>query len=206
MEVLDQLAELHPLLLCAAALGFMCVETSLLVGLFVPGDAVVLLAGTTVDSPARYALLVAATTLGCLAGETLGFALGRRFGPSIRQSWAGRRIGAGKWARAEAHLRRHGGPAVFGSRFVTVIHSLVPIVAGTLGMPYRRFICWAGPAALTWSCLYVGAGTAVAASYREVGSELGVWGTLIPPAIVATVIAVRVVRSHVRRRRMARHG
>ncbi|MGW3346946.1 DedA family protein [Nonomuraea rubra] len=203
MPVLENLAELHPLLLCAAALGFMCVETSLLVGLFVPGDAVVLLAGTTVDSPARYALLVAATTAGCLAGETFGYALGRRFGPSIRRSWAGRRIGAAKWAKAEDHLRRHGGPAVFGSRFVTVIHSLVPIVAGTLGMPYGRFIGWAAPAAVTWSCLYVGAGTAVGATYREAG---GVWGTLVPPAIVGTVVAVRVLWSRVRRRRSARRG
>ncbi|MFD0468436.1 DedA family protein [Nonomuraea thailandensis] len=123
----------------------------------------------------------------------------------MRRSWAGRRIGAAKWAKAEEYLRRHGGPAVFGSRFVTVIHSLVPIVAGTLDMPYRRFIGWAAPAALTWSCLYVGAGTAVGASYREAGAELGVWGTLIPPAIVATVVTVRLVHSRIKRHRAARH-
>ncbi|MFI6295715.1 DedA family protein [Nonomuraea sp. NPDC050790] len=201
MGLIEFLTDAHPLLLCGAALLFMSVETSLLVGLFVPGDAVVLLAGTTVDSPLRFGLLVVATTVGCLAGETLGYVLGRRFGPSIRHSWAGRRIGARKWDRAENFLRRRGGPAVFGSRFVTVVHSLVPIAAGTLAMPYRRFIGWALPAAVAWSCLYVGVGAAVGASYREFGSELGLWGTLIPPTIVGAVVAVRVVRARLRRRR-----
>ncbi|MEV2272655.1 DedA family protein [Nonomuraea africana] len=179
----------------------MCVETSLFVGLFVPGDAVVLLAGSAADSPARFALLVVATTAGCLAGETLGYLLGRRFGPSIRSSRVGRRIGAGKWLRAEDFLRRRGGPAIFGSRFVTVIHALVPVVAGTVAMPYRRFIGWAAPAAVLWSCLYVGAGSALGASYREFGSGLGAWGTLIPPAIAATVVTIRHLW---RRRRGAR--
>ncbi|MFD0468435.1 hypothetical protein ACFQ0B_09095 [Nonomuraea thailandensis] len=97
MALLEHLAELHPLLLCAAALGFMCVETSLLVGLFVPGDAVVLLAGTTVGSPARYALLVAATTAGCLAGRRSGTpwgaASGRRSGGAGRAGGSGRPSG-----------------------------------------------------------------------------------------------------------------
>lgn len=179
----------------------MCVETSLLIGLFVPGDAVVLLAGSAAGTPSRLALLLVASTAGCLAGETLGYMLGRHFGPSIRSSRAGRRIGAGKWARAEDFLSRHGGPAIFGSRFVTVIHALVPIVAGTVAMPYRRFIGWAAPAAVLWSCLYLGAGMVLGTSYREFGSGLGVWGTFIPPAIVGAVVTIR----HLWRRRRRGH-
>ncbi|MFG3439657.1 DedA family protein [Nonomuraea sp. NPDC047897] len=198
-RILDFLSSLHPMLLCAATTLFMCVETSLLVGLFVPGDAVVLLAGSAADTPGRLALVIAAATAGCLAGETLGYLIGRRFGPSVRRGRAGRRVGAANWARAENYLVRRGGPAVFGSRFVTVVHALVPVVAGTLAMPYRRFIAWAAPAALVWSCLYAGAGMALGASHREFGSGLGAWSWLVPPVIVGCVVGCRLLLRRLRR-------
>ncbi|MFI7441592.1 DedA family protein [Nonomuraea indica] len=198
-RILDFLSGLPPMVLCAATTLFMCVETSLLVGLFVPGDAVVLLAGSAADSPARLALVVAAATAGCLAGETLGYLIGRRFGPAVRRGRVGRRVGAVNWARAESYLVRRGGPAVFGSRFVTVVHALVPVVAGTLAMPYRRFIAWAAPAALVWSCLYAGAGMALGASYREFGSGLGAWSWLVPPVIVGCVVGFRLLLRRLRR-------
>jgi membrane-associated protein len=203
-RLLDFLSGLHPVLLCAATSLFMCVETSLFIGLLIPGDAVVLLAGSAADSLGRIVLVIVAASAGCLAGESLGYLLGRRFGPSIQNGRLGRRIGSANWARAESYLRRRGGPAVFGSRFVTVIHALVPVVAGTLSMPYRRFISWAAPAAVVWSCLYAGVGMALGASYREYGAGLGPWGTLVPPAIVCCVVAFRLLRRRLARARASR--
>ena len=90
-RLLEALAGLNPLVLYLLTGLFTMLETSALVGLVVPGDAVVLLAGTTATSPARFLALVATAVAGSLAGESVGYLLGRRFGDRLRTSRLGRR-------------------------------------------------------------------------------------------------------------------
>jgi membrane-associated protein len=108
-------------------------ETSILVGLIVPGDTIVIVAATAVGSPLEGVLLGVAVVIGALVGESIGFWLGRWLGPKIRVSRLGRRLGEANWARSERYLRRRGGPAIFLSRFLPVLHSLVPLTVGMCG-------------------------------------------------------------------------
>ena len=80
-----------------AGLGIM-LETSVLIGLVVPGDTIVLVASTAVDGVGEYFALIAAVISGALIGESIGFGLGRWFGPHIERSRLGRRIGEDNWA------------------------------------------------------------------------------------------------------------
>jgi len=82
-ELLAALAGMHPAVVCLLTGLFVSLETSLFVGLVVPGDSVVLLAGTTVTGPGRFVLLVAASTVGSLVGESVGYLLGRRYGDRL---------------------------------------------------------------------------------------------------------------------------
>lgn len=162
----------------------MLLETSVLVGLFMPGDVVLLVASTAVrDVPEGVALAIAAI-VGSLAGETIGFSLGRWLGPKANQGRVGRWIGRHRIDRAERFLRERGGVAVFASRFLPVFHSVVPFVAGFSGMPYRRFIRWTMPACCIWSTAYVGFGAVTSAGYREASSELH-WAGAAFVAVVA---------------------
>src|SRR5918994_1359067 len=138
-RLLEALAGLSPAVLYLLTGLFTMLETSALVGLVVPGDAVALLAGTTATSPARFLALVGAAVAGSLAGESVGYLIGRRFGDRLRSSRLGRRLGKGKWATAERFLNGRGGRAVFAAPFVAVVHALLPVVAGAVRMPYRRF-------------------------------------------------------------------
>jgi membrane-associated protein len=140
--VLDGLAGLNTTPLYLLAGLFTALETSVGIGLLVPGDGVVLLAGTTATTPHRFAALVAVSVLGSLAGESVGYLLGRRYGPRLRAGRLGRRLGEDRWAAAEAFLAGRGGRAVAAARFVAVVHALVPVLAGTLGMSYRRLVGW----------------------------------------------------------------
>jgi membrane protein DedA with SNARE-associated domain len=133
-----------------AGIGIM-LETSVLVGLVVPGDTIVIVASTAVDGPVEYFALALAVVVGALIGESIGFALGRWFGPVIQQSRLGRRIGDDNWHRAQRYLERRGGPAVFISRFLPVLHSLVPLTVGMSTMSYRRFLAWTAPACVIWA-------------------------------------------------------
>jgi membrane protein DedA with SNARE-associated domain len=186
-----------------AAVGMFC-ETSILIGLVIPGDTIVIVASTAVMSPVEYAALLVAVVAGSLAGESLGFALGRWFGHGIRHSRLGRRIGEKNWARAERYVRRRGGPAVFVSRFLPVLHALVPLSAGAGEMRYRRFLAWTAPACVIWATLYVTFGTLTAGSYRQLVGQLHFLGYVFVGAVVVFLVVLLVVRMLVERH-LARH-
>jgi membrane-associated protein len=192
--LLDLLVRLDPLVLVAATGLFVTAETSVLIGMVVPGDTVVLLAATTATSPGRFALLVAVATLGSLLGETVGYLLGWRFGGRLRHG----RLGGPHWAKAEAFLTGRGGTAVAAARFVAIVHAVLPVVAGTVRMPYRRFIGWCGVGAVAWSLLYVGLGAAAGASWRSYGDRLGMAGYVLLGALVCTLPLARMVRRRLR--------
>lgn len=165
---LDQLAQLPFWAVLVVVCVAMALETSILVGIVVPGDLVVLFAAAAlVTGPVELTMLVVAVTLGSLIGETVGYAAGRQWGERLRHSRAGRRLGDERWARATDFLARRGGRAVFAVRFVAAVHALTSVVAGTVGMGYWRFIGWCAAGGLTWSALYAGLGVLAGASYRE---------------------------------------
>lgn len=172
VAALAAVAGLDPVLrTLLAGLGIL-LETSVLVGLVVPGESVVLIASTGIDGWGQWAGMIAAVVVGALCGESIGYAIGRWLGPRAHESRLARRIGLGRLARADAILRRRGGPAIFASRFLPVLHSVVPLAAGMAGMGYRRFLAWCAPAAGLWALLYVSAASAATIGYRELAREL----------------------------------
>jgi membrane-associated protein len=192
---LAALAGMHPAVVCLLTGLFVCLETSLFVGLLVPGDSVVLLAGTTVTGPGRFALLVAAGTLGSLVGESVGYLLGRRYGDRLlRSGLLRRRLGRGAWDQAERFFGGRGGRAVAAARFVAVVHAVVPLVAGAAGMRYRRFLGWSAVGASAWSLLYVSIGTAAGTSWRQFGERLGLAGLAALAVLVGAAWLVRRTR------------
>lgn len=186
-----------------AGLGIF-LETSLLVGLVVPGDTIVLVAATGVSTPVQYVALLVAVIVGALGGESVGFALGRFFGPRIRHSRLGARLGEKNWQRAANYVDRRGGIAVFVSRFLPVLHSLVPVTVGMSNMTYRRFLAWTTPACVIWALAYITFGSVAAVSYRELSQSLHIAGYLFVGAIALFVIGVFVVKK-VLERSEARH-
>jgi len=163
-------------------------ETSVLIGLIVPGDTVTVVASTAVEGPVEYFALAAAVIVGALCGESIGFALGRFFGPRIRRSRLGARIGEHNWRRAERYLARRGGIAVFVSRFLPVLHSLVPLTVGMSAMRYRVFLAWTAPACVLWAFAYVSVGSLAAGTYRELSDDLHGAGYLFVAVIVGGLL------------------
>lgn len=192
--VLDLVRSVDPVARALLAGGGMLLETSLLVGLVVPGDTIVLVAATAVDGPEQYVALLVAVIVGSLCGESLGFLIGRWFGPKIQHSALGSRIGASNWQRAANYVDRRGGIAVFVSRFLPVLHSLVPVTVGISTMPYRRFLAWTAPACVLWAAGYVTFGSVAAVSYRELASSLQFAGYIFVGVVALFVVGVLVVK------------
>jgi membrane protein YqaA with SNARE-associated domain len=101
--------------LAVAVAMVMALEASLLTGVVVPGDLVVLFAAATATTPTKFVVLWAAVAAGSVVGETVGYGIGHRFGVRVQAGRAGRWLGPQRWARAAAFLQRRGARAVFAA-------------------------------------------------------------------------------------------
>ncbi|MBG6054456.1 membrane protein DedA with SNARE-associated domain [Salinibacterium sp. CAN_S4] len=179
-------------------------ETSIFIGLVIPGDTIVVVAATAVDGPLEYFALAITVIIGALCGESIGFLLGRFFGPRIRASRLGRRLGEKNWIRAENYIDRRGGIAVFISRFLPVLHALIPVTVGMSTMSYRKFMAWTLPACVIWSFAYVSVGSLAADSFTASIDRLHYAGYLFVGIILVFSIVVLVAKKLIERRE-ARH-
>jgi len=187
---LDVVQSVEPWLRTLIAGVAIMLETSVLLGLVVPGDTVVIVAATGIEDVVQWAALVAACIVGAIVGESIGFLLGRWLGPRIDGLLGRRRPrAAAQWGRVERYLRRRGGPAIFLSRFLPVAHSLVPLVVGASGMRYRRFIAWTAPACVLWALAYASVGWLAAGSFRELSETLHGAGYVFV-AIIAAFLGI----------------
>ncbi|MET7809068.1 DedA family protein [Micromonospora chersina] len=173
-DLLNWLQGLPPLLIYLVAATIVAGETAVIFGLLVPGEATLLLvgflayAGTLRIIPALLAMTAAA-----VIGDTLAFRAGRRYGPKLRASGLGARIGPHRWRRADSLLDRLGGRGVLAARWVAFARTLAPRLAGAAGLPYRRFAPWNAAGVASWVGASVLAGYAAGESYERVSRLLG---------------------------------
>jgi len=197
--LLDFVEDIPPVLRILFAGLAVMLETSVLVGLIVPGDTIVLVASTGVTTVLQFIFMVVAIVIGALIGESIGFWLGRIFGPKLRASWLGQRVGEERWAKADAFVKRRGGIAVFISRFLPVFHSVVPLTAGMTPMQYRTFMMWTVPACIIWAFLYVSIGSGAAETYRELQASVSFAGWIFIGIFAVSILLIAVIKKFLHR-------
>jgi len=198
--VLSVLEVVGPIWATVAATVAIFLETTIFLGLIVPGDTIVVAAATTIRTPTEFIVLTVAVIAGTLGGQSVGFLLGRLVGPALRRSWLGRRLGDRNWDRATRYAAKRGGIAVFISRFLPVLHALMPVTVGMSPMRFRRFIAWAAPAAIIWAFAYVSVGVVAAESFRAMVDQLHYAGYIFAGAIVVFGLVVLLVKRIIARR------
>ena len=125
-----------------------------LLGVLIPGDVAVL-AVVGVGRPVGGAGAFLAVVGGCLGGWSISFLAGRHFGERLRHGRFGGWVGVRRWDAAERILQRGGGRMVLVAPFLPVLNALLPLAAGGLRMPYRRFVGYATAGSVLWAGLYV---------------------------------------------------
>jgi len=178
--------------------GALCfAEAAILVGMVLPGETALLVAGVfCAHHTLNLGLMILIAVLCAVAGDSVGFEFGKAFGPRLRRSRLGDWVGERRWSLVDGFLHRHGGKAVFIGRLTALFRALIPSMAGMSGMRYRTFIVWNVIGALLWAPGCVLLGYAFSKSLDVVGNTL----TYAPLVILAVVVAVAVLL-HVRRRR-----
>lgn len=171
------------------AFGAIFSETSLFLGIIVPGDSIVLITSSSLQNIPDFIGLVLFVILGSLAGESVGFWLGRVFGKRIRASWLGQKIGEKNWELGDSFVHKRGGVAVAISRFIPVLHSLVPVIAGMSKMTYRTFIVWTVAACTLWSGVYTTLGWLAGQTWQTLANDAK-WGGIIFAALLVVAIVL----------------
>lgn len=136
-------------------------ESLAIAGLIVPGVAMLFgfaaLAGKS-GMPLSEVLMWAG--LGAVVGDIISFAIGRFFKGRLISVWPFRRYPA-LISRGEAFFNTHGGKSVIAGRFIGPIRPIIPMIAGALYMPWRRFLTFNLVSAVGWAIVYVVPGYAV---------------------------------------------
>jgi len=176
-------------------------ETGLLVGLFLPGDSLLVIAGLVAAAGGLnvWALMVL-LAVAAVAGDSTGYAIGRRAGPILFRREQSLVFNPRHLVRTRDFYARYGAKTIVIARFVPIIRTFAPVVAGIGQMEYRRFLFYNVAGGLGWVILMTSAGYLLGRAIPNVGAYVHiVAGVVIVFSLVP--IVTEVVRE--RRRRSA---
>ncbi len=144
-------------------------ESLLVIGMIVPGAALMVAFGAIVEAGVMdFWTTCAWAVLGAVVGDGLSFTIGRVFKDSLPNWWPFKKHP--QWITAgESYFRRHGGKSVVFGRFVGPVRAVIPAVAGMMGMPPGRFLVYNVLSAVAWAPIYLLPGIAFAASLELAG-------------------------------------
>ncbi|MBN8477868.1 MAG: DedA family protein [Burkholderiales bacterium] len=134
-------------------------ETGLVVFPFLPGDSLLFISGTVVAAAGlNVHVLVALLTVAAIAGDSVNYAIGRAIGPRVFQRADSRWFRQEHLRRTQAFYDRWGGFTIIVGRFVPIIRTCAPFLAGVAQMSYRRFLAYNVVGGILWisSLVYAG--------------------------------------------------
>ncbi|MGH9675010.1 MAG: VTT domain-containing protein [Bryobacteraceae bacterium] len=123
--------------------GIVFAETGLLTGFFLPGDSLLFTVGVVAGAGQLNIFLInVLLMIAAIVGDGVGYWLGRRTGPAIFRRPDSRFFRKEHLRRTEAFYEKHGGKTIIYARFVPIIRTFAPFVAGVAGMGYPRFLAF----------------------------------------------------------------
>jgi membrane-associated protein len=134
-------------------------ETGLVVFPFLPGDSILFIAGTIVATAGlNVHLLVGLLIVAAILGDSLNYSIGHYIGPRIYDKPDSRWFKQAHLQKTQAFYDRFGGVTIIIGRFIPIIRTFAPFLAGVAGMTYRKFLSYNVIGAVLWIGLLVYAG------------------------------------------------
>jgi membrane-associated protein len=174
-------------------------ETGLLVGFFLPGDSLLITAGLVAAAGGlniwwlNVILIVAAVT-----GDSVGYAIGVRLGPRLFTRPKSLLFNPRHIERTRAFYARHGAKTIVIARFVPIVRTFAPVVAGVGQMEYRRFVFYNIAGGVGWVTSMTWAGYALGRAIPNVADYVHV---IVVVVVILSVIPIVVELVRERRRR-----
>lgn len=181
-------------------------ESGLLFGFFLPGDSLLFITGFLASKPEGLPhigqplwLVLLVVFLAAVAGDQVGYIFGRAVGPSLFHRPKSRLFNPDNVTKAHAFFDRHGPKTIVLARFVPIVRTFAPIVAGVADMKYRTFTIYNLVGAGLW-----------AVGVTTLGYYLGQVDVVrehveIAAVVIVAVSLIPVVIEFVRHRKQAKH-
>jgi membrane-associated protein len=164
LDLFHQLTNVRELVRVGGYVGLTAIifaETGLLVGFFLPGDSLIVTAGLLSAQPQfglNVYVLGVLLTLAAIIGNTVGYAIGRATGPRLFTRDDSLLFKKRHLYRAQDFYQKHGGKTLILARFMPIVRTFVPVVAGLANMPLKAYTAYnvLGAVAWIWSMLFIG--------------------------------------------------
>jgi membrane-associated protein len=164
LDLFHQLTDVQQLVRLGGYVGLTAIifaETGLLIGFFLPGDSLLVTAGLLSTQP-QYGLNVwllgLLLTVAAVVGNSVGYAIGHVSGPRLFTRDDSLLFKKKHLYRAHEFYEKHGGKTLVIARFMPIVRTFVPVVAGMAGMRFRDYTAYnvLGAVLWIWSMLFIG--------------------------------------------------
>ncbi|MEO5927609.1 MAG: VTT domain-containing protein [Patescibacteria group bacterium] len=162
LEFFSKLHNLDELIRWGGYIGLTLIifaETGLFIGFFLPGDSLLVTAGLFAGqgflNPFLLFVLVA---LAAIIGDTVGYEIGRASGKAMFSRKDSKLFKQKHLDRTKAFYEKHGGKTIIIARFMPIVRTFAPLIAGIAGMPYRTFAMYNAIGGVLWVGLMIGIG------------------------------------------------
>lgn len=168
-------------------------EAAAFVGFVLPGETSLLVGGILAQQGVwpLWAFLLSAI-LAAISGDSVGYEVGKHFGPRIKVSRLGRIVGEKRWILAQRLFDRYNGGAIFFGRAQALLRALVPALAGMHHVPYRTFIKWNAAGGTIFTSIVILLGYEFSTQLSKIEQALRYWG--IGFIIVAVFVFIHLKR------------
>lgn len=167
-------------------------ESGLLIGFFLPGDSLLFTTGFLISAGflnVNIHLAVLVVFIAAVIGDSVGYTFGRKLGPRLFRKKDARFFKQEYIQQAQTFYEKHGGKTIIIARFIPIVRTFAPIVAGASKMEYRRFLAFNVTGALLWAAGVTYAGYLLGGVFEHFGIEID---TVLLP-IIAVIILVSVL-------------
>lgn len=192
LRLLDPILNLHGLEAYALVGAFVFAEAAILIGFIFPGETAVILGGVVASrGHINIVALVVVVVLCAIAGDSVGYVVGQRWGQrllDVRLLRRRRRL----IDRIADQLNRRGGIAVFVARFTAFLRAVVPGLAGMSAMPYRVFLPANAVGGVVWGTAYCLLGYVVGNAYARLESISSLASDILLGLIVVVIVVLFV--------------
>lgn len=173
-------------------------ESGLLFGFFLPGDSLLFTAGLLASQGTlNLPLIMVGCAAAAIAGDQVGYVIGRRAGPAVFRRPESRFFHKRNVDRAKAYFEKNGPRTIILARFIPVIRTFTPIVAGVGQMNYRKFVTYNVVGGILWGGGVTVAGYLLGETIPDIDKWLlPIIGVIVMVSFVPVILEVLKMRRH----------
>jgi membrane protein DedA with SNARE-associated domain len=176
---------------------FAFTEAAAFVGFVLPGETALVIGGVLAHAKVwNVWVFLAAAIIAAIAGDSVGYEVGKHFGPRIKENRFGKLVGVKRWRLAEAIFERYHGGAIFFGRAQALLRALVPALAGMHRVPYRTFLKWNAAGGIVFSTTVVLLGYGFANSLTTLEKYLRYWAIFFLAAVICVIFFLKKKLEH----------